>query len=285
MRSFYLPALAHVAAFLGGSLGWALVVGITAGIAVAMAGGGVPPPTDTWDGRWVGLLSIVQISGFALWALVLTAALPPADSAAAFRWPRTADLRQRLALSHLAPQHLALAFGGSLTVWMLPSWGATRLAEWMGSDGGSLLWIGELLTDGPLLDRGVMTLAVVLSAPVFEELIFRGYLWAVFERLGGPMLALGATTLLFAAYHLDPLHVVTLLPTALFLGWCRWASRSLWPAIAAHFGNNAISVVVVSAQPDALEQGMPLGLGLAGATVTVVCCALAARLSKPTEPA
>ena len=62
-------------------------------------------------------------------------------------------------------------------------------------------------------------------------------------------MAFALTTVLFALYHMDPIHVVSLLPTAVFLGWLRWASGSLWPPILAHFVNNAVAVGVVQIMP------------------------------------
>jgi membrane protease YdiL (CAAX protease family) len=275
----YRRALLHVIALLGGSIAWALLIGVVSGVVLVLSGAS-PDPTQ-WAGRWVGLLSIVQIAGFALWGLLLQASGPTDE--ATFTWPRMQRVREGLALEGVPLGATVLAFAASLTVWMLPSYAVTRLLELTGGDGGSMEWIAELLLGGEPIDRWVMGVAVVGSAPLFEELIFRGYLWHLWDRAGGPRVALLATTALFALYHLDPLHIVALLPVAVLIGWFRWMSGSLWPALAAHFGNNAVSAAVVLTQPAALAEGPPLWLGLAGALWSVVCCVVAARWARAPE--
>ncbi|MEM6927212.1 MAG: CPBP family intramembrane glutamic endopeptidase, partial [Myxococcota bacterium] len=137
---------------------------------------------------------------------------------------------------------------GGLLVWIWPSWFAAQLIELTGLD-SSVATISELLV-GPLWQTWAMIAAVAIGAPVSEELLFRGYLWRLVELTSGSRgAAFVVTTLLFALYHMDPIHVVALLPTAAFLGWLRWTSGSLWPCILAHFVNNAVAVVVVQFMP------------------------------------
>jgi len=271
----------HLVAFLGGCLAWgaALVVITTVTFLVT---GGLPAPGETIDiaslgGTTTGVLTIAQIAGFAGWAVFLATMLPArGESDRPVGAPGLSRLRPHVGATSTVPWRLVgLALLGSLTVWTLPSWIASQLMTWFGRDDTTLVLIGQLLREGALTDRAVMATAVVLSAPLCEEVIFRGYLWEVTERWGGRSAAMGITTLLFAAYHLDAVHVLSLLPTALFLGYLRLVSGSLWPPLAAHFGNNAISTLVVVLQPEGSPDQLPLWFGLTGAAWTGACCILA----------
>ena len=117
--------------------------------------------------------------------------------------------------------------------------------------------IGPLLPSGPppqkeLLEnlahlRGAWTvlatfLTVALLAPVFEELMFRGFLlpWLV-ERLGnrlgaqrGRRLAVAVAGLAFGAMHLQPLGLPTLATLGIVLGFAFLRTGNLLSAILVH---------------------------------------------------
>ena len=58
-------------------------------------------------------------------------------------------------------------------------------------------------------------------------------------------------SLTFAAFHMDPVHVIAVAPIGFFLGWLSWQSGSLFPAILAHFGNNLVAVFATIMAPAA----------------------------------
>jgi membrane protease YdiL (CAAX protease family) len=76
---------------------------------------------------------------------------------------------------------------------------------------------------------------------------------------------------LFALYHGDPLHVLSVLPLGLALGWLRMVSRSIWPSIAVHFGNNVIAVLWTLQSGGDADQEVSVGLGAACALVSITC--------------
>jgi uncharacterized protein len=70
----------------------------------------------------------------------------------------------------------------------------------------------------PLLWRGVMIAAVVLGAPIVEEVIYRGFLQTSLTKLTGrPWVAIGITTLVFVLMHAGAVPVEGWLPAALVL--------------------------------------------------------------------
>jgi uncharacterized protein len=98
----------------------------------------------------------------------------------------------------------------------------------------------------------LIPLAILIGATpgVCEELLFRGYMQSrLTSRLGGAV-GIGITSLFFAVFHLDVVHSTAVFALGIWLGWICWHSGSLFPAMFAHFVNNAASVVAVSMGPD-----------------------------------
>jgi len=98
-------------------------------------------------------------------------------------------------------------------------------------------------TDYPL----IALLAVVIIAPIFEELIFRGFLFNGLQhsRLGvtGSIIV---TSLLFVLIHAgqyDLSVLAMLIPLALMLGIARHRSGSIYLPIYLHFINNLVSSI------------------------------------------
>ncbi|TNE91831.1 MAG: CPBP family intramembrane metalloprotease [Deltaproteobacteria bacterium] len=184
-----------------------------------------------------------------------------------------------------ASQFVAAVLGGSVVGFF-----AGYINEFLISmlpDGMQLAMQEEIvkaLTEGPVLGRVLMVLAVAVAAPVFEELAFRGALWDAVERIvrfttaedspAAGLVAMVVTSLAFAAYHLDPIHVLSLMPTAFMLGWLRYTSRSVWPGILAHFVNNGLATVLSQMEHDP-STSMPWWAAAASLTITLVACTVA----------
>jgi membrane protease YdiL (CAAX protease family) len=246
------------------------------------------------DGLTMGLTSAVQILGLAGLAAGLSVFLGDRSHDGHLVWwsiPRGHEVGARLH-RHLGLQRprwtwAVVALLGGLTVWTFPSMLAAWLMETLQIDSVSLEATSRLLLEGPTPHRLAMGFAVIVTAPIFEEVIFRGYLWDVAERATGRWGAFVLTTLLFAAYHLDPVHTVSLLPTAAFLGALRLASGSLWPSILAHFANNGIAIVITLLTADvAAEEELPLWLSLSGTLFTIIVFALGVAWARkrPSSP-
>ena len=268
-------ALGHLVVFLAGSPMWMLVVAVVFFVKDPSLLSN-PSALDDLDGLTMGLMSALQILGLAGLAVSLALVLGDRREQPHRYWTLPGDdvvgrLKAHLGLRRTRPLWALVAFLGGLTVWTFPS----LMAEWLITtfevDSVSLELTTRMLLEGPLLDRMAMGFAVVVTAPIFEELIFRGYLWELTERATGRWGAFVLTTLLFAGYHLDPVHTVSLLPTAAFLGALRLVSGSLCPSVLAHFANNGIAIVVTVLTADvAPDQSLPLALSIGGTTLTLV---------------
>jgi hypothetical protein len=106
--------------------------------------------------------------------------------------------------------------------------------------------------DRPAHERIAFALLAALLAPLCEEIAFRGYLQTTLLLRRPPRAAIGAGALVFAAIHLDPVRFPALLLLGAVFGWLAWRAGSVWPAVAAHLGNNALgAAVALSVEPGA----------------------------------
>jgi len=216
----------------------------------------------------MGLTAMVQTTGMAAIALVL--ALMAGRGLAvdfALRAPRAAALIG------------GLLVGGSIG--LFGGWLAELLVEWVPAlDSDIFDVLTDAMREGPLGQRLVFYAAIVLFAPVLEEVVFRGYLWSAIEDSGGRWVAWIATTVIFAAYHMVPLHVLAILGTGALIGWLRLWSGSIWPCIAAHFVNNLLSVLLVVFMPE--EQWSTIWwVALLGLCVSLAAGVLVALWGRP----
>jgi sodium transport system permease protein len=89
-------------------------------------------------------------------------------------------------------------------------------------------------------------LGVFALAPAFcEEILFRGFLMRFYESYG-KVVAVVATALLFAVFHLDPFKIVSVLFMGIVLGYLLIRTNSIYNSMLAHFLNNALALVIVN---------------------------------------
>jgi membrane protease YdiL (CAAX protease family) len=91
------------------------------------------------------------------------------------------------------------------------------------------------------LVRSLLLLAVL--APLVEELVFRGLLYGWVAGRWGGTAGLIVSSLLFAAAHVEPAHVVLVLPLGLLFGWLRRRTDSLVPSLFSHIANNGFALL------------------------------------------
>jgi membrane protease YdiL (CAAX protease family) len=93
----------------------------------------------------------------------------------------------------------------------------------------------------------MLTLVVVVGAPLAEELFFRGLTLRAFERRLGARWALIATSVLFAATHLDLLSFPALVAFGLVAGWLAQRTGRLGLSWCTHLGFNATTIAILVA--------------------------------------
>lgn len=259
------------------SNGWILTVGLgTAVVAALTTGFG---PDHVLSPRLLAASSVVQFTGILAIAASWTALV---DRPAAALWP----LGPRWGWPAL------LAVGCGATVGVGPGWLARWLAEHLPAlDAGNLAAIQALLASDDPWVMPLMVLSVVLLAPLAEEWLFRGVLFDGITRAAGPYAAWALTTVLFALYHLDPVHVIAVSFTGGVLGALRLRSGSLLPSTVAHLVNNALATALAAGgaagedlPPWAVVASAAASVGLAAVVPPTTPSKTVSALHRPAHP-
>jgi len=129
------------------------------------------------------------------------------------------------------------------------------VAEFAGLAAGD----GWLPPDTPAGSRALVRwAAVVLVAPVFEELLYRERLLGAFQPAVGGIPAVLLTSLLFAIPHLQPSLAAAAFAVGVALGLVRLRSGSIALCIGIHAGLNAASLASGLPSPRLLLRGAAL---------------------------
>jgi membrane protease YdiL (CAAX protease family) len=95
--------------------------------------------------------------------------------------------------------------------------------------------------DGVVLTR--VAALWVISAGVYEEIIFRGILQGALVKTFRPGPGILLTAALFGASHLDPIQGLYAFTLGIYLGVVTWKSGSIRIAIACHVLHNTLGVL------------------------------------------
>jgi uncharacterized protein len=80
--------------------------------------------------------------------------------------------------------------------------------------------------------------AIVIAAPILEEVLFRGIILDGFLKRYSPMKSIVISALLFGAFHLNPWQFVGAFLLGTMMGWIYYRTGSLALTIVIHFFNN-----------------------------------------------
>jgi uncharacterized protein len=112
---------------------------------------------------------------------------------------------------------------------------------------GVLIGLGDLTfvadTDRDVVRMIAMSIAVLAPAAMIEELLMRGYPFAVLQEHWGRPMTVAVTSVVFGVLHLGnpgvtPLAIANVIAAGVFLAGVRLVTRSLAAAWAAHFAWN-----------------------------------------------
>jgi len=200
--------------------------------------------------------SVVQFGGMLVFTLVgawLVTRVRRARLGGSTGAPNT--LSAQLANRPAAAIGWLAALGGGLTIGWFPAWLSAQIKTWFPMlDLGAVASIGSVLHDGDVATRMTLILIITIAAPICEELLFRGWLWSALERWMSPAGVILTTSVLFAAFHLDPAQAIPLIVTGCFFGWLRYTTNAVGPAIAAHMTNNTLAVyLMLQPSPPAMD--------------------------------
>jgi uncharacterized protein len=90
---------------------------------------------------------------------------------------------------------------------------------------------------------GPFVLFIAVVPGIVEELMFRGYIQRRFLERWRPAVAIGASSVLFALFHVIPHTVLAVLPLGVWLGVVAWKSGSVYPGMLCHaFVNGGLNL-------------------------------------------
>jgi hypothetical protein len=93
----------------------------------------------------------------------------------------------------------------------------------------------------------LIVIAVVVGAPLVEELIYRGLLQGAFTRRLSEWIGVVVVALWFAIVHFQPVETPGLFAVGLVLGVCALRARRLGLSVVAHMAFNATGLILVAA--------------------------------------
>ena len=86
--------------------------------------------------------------------------------------------------------------------------------------------------------------SIIVVSPMIEEVIFRGALWSFLKKFFNEKTVFILVSLLFAAVHVDFLHVVGLLPALFLFGWFRYRTGDIKASLLCHMSNNLVACLL-----------------------------------------
>ncbi len=95
-----------------------------------------------------------------------------------------------------------------------------------------------------VVDPWLAVLAIVVLAPIAEELFFRGVVFNAWLREGGPRYAVIGSAVLFAVIHVSLVAIVPIFLLGLALAWVYRRTANLLAPIVMHATVNGISVAL-----------------------------------------
>ena len=208
-------------------------------------------PTKEMIQDWGGTMKAVFQSRIGLLMLIVAPQAFLVLPALCAAWLSPVPLKQRLGLvrGHWPLWVWAVAVLATPVVGFISS----SLVNLLPGESASLEQMGEMFRQ----HRDFMIpLAMLIGlTPAFcEEILFRGYIQTRLVKSWGPLVAILVASAAFAAAHLDFKHALAVFPLGIYLGLVSWRSGSLLPAMAAHFFNNCLGVLLMVLAPENLEQ-------------------------------
>lgn len=100
-------------------------------------------------------------------------------------------------------------------------------------------------TDPNGYELALIFVALVVLAPLVEEILFRGFLFSAFRRTFGFWIGAIGVSLLFAIAHGQANVGIDVFVLSMFLCYLREKTDNLWPAVALHSLKNLVAFIVL----------------------------------------
>ena len=130
----------------------------------------------------------------------------------------------------------------ALFMWVIQAAGYMAWMESLGAEPKQDTVVLLETTKDPLI-LILMIITAVIVAPLWEEIVFRGYLHPVLKKYGGIWTGAIFSSLLFAVVHNSLAAMLPLFLLALLMVWLYERTGSIWTPIAIHACFNAAAVI------------------------------------------
>ena len=105
--------------------------------------------------------------------------------------------------------------------------------------------LGKIMQPDSTMGYVFLFLAVVIMAPIGEEIVFRGFLQKFLEQHWRDVTkAVLVSSLLFAMIHFNPFWTVQIYLLGIILGFLSWKTNSIIPSIILHSMNNGFAYIL-----------------------------------------
>ena len=112
---------------------------------------------------------------------------------------------------------------------------------------GYVLDLSYLLKPDSFLGAILLFIAVVILAPLGEEIIFRGFLQQILEKYWKDVTqAILFTALIFSLIHMNPYWFVQIYFLGVILGFLAWKTKSIIAPLILHSLNNSMALLLSS---------------------------------------
>ena len=134
--------------------------------------------------------------------------------------------------------------------------------------------LGKIMQPDSTLGLVFLFLAIVVMAPIGEEIVFRGFLQKFLEEHWKDITkAVLVTSLFFAIIHFNPYWTIQIYLLGVILGFLSWKTKSVVPSIILHSINNGIAFILT------ISDGYNVNFYLLGNHVSPVFIIIAIYLS------
>ncbi len=186
------------------------------------------PPTPTWMGIEAVLGSIIWIPVALLGARRSSL---QTSQALSLRWPTSHGWK-------------LFFLGGAAGVFMLTPavWLQQISSRFLPKIGTNL--IQQLEKQDPSLHALMLiSLAVVIAAPLAEEIFFRGFAFRGMTTKKGFWPSAIFISVVFAVIHIEPANILPIFVLSLVLCWFQWRTSSVIPPIIGHATYNGVQII------------------------------------------
>ena len=114
--------------------------------------------------------------------------------------------------------------------------------------------LGEIMKPDSILGYIFLFLAVVIVAPIGEEIVFRGFLQRFLEKYWKDITrAVLVTSLFFAMIHFNPFWTIQIYLLGVILGFLAWKTKSVIPSILLHIVNNGSAFILTNIEEGTID--------------------------------